>query len=95
MPPAVSRLNSQLSQEDFGTDTSVGTEAVAETDGQLDPKLREGGERPDRNQSNRFKDQTTGINPFYFPQLLRKIFTSIQTGQNLFSRGFFKLKKNI
>ena len=57
MPPAVSRLNSQLSQEDFGKDMSVGTEAVIETDGQLDPKLEEGGERPDKNQSNRFVDQ--------------------------------------
>ena len=57
LPPAVSRLNSQLSQEDFGKDTSVGTEAIVETDGQLNPKLREGGERPDKNQSNRFVDQ--------------------------------------
>ena len=40
-----------------GGDTSVGTEAVIETDGQLDPKLEEGGERPDKNQSNRFVDQ--------------------------------------
>ena len=47
-------IDSQLSQEDFGTDTSVGTEAVIETDGELDPKLGEGGERPDTNQSNRF-----------------------------------------
>ena len=52
----------------------VGSKAVEETDGQLDPKLGEGGERHDRNQSNRFKDQTTGINPFYFPQLLCKMF---------------------
>ena len=50
MPPAVSRLNSQLSQEDFGTDTSEGTEAIMETDSQLHPKLGEGGERLDKNQ---------------------------------------------
>ena len=55
MPPAVSRLTSQLSQEDFGKDTSVGTEAVIETDGQLDPKLGEEGERPDKNQSKQVR----------------------------------------
>ena len=44
----------------LGTDTSVGAEAVKKTDGQLDPMPGEGGERPDRNQSNRFKVQTTG-----------------------------------
>ena len=38
----------------------VGTEAVVETDGQLDPKPGEGGERPDKIQPNRFEDQKTG-----------------------------------
>ena len=38
----------------------VGTEAVEVTDGQLDPKTGEGGERPDKIQPNRFEDQKTG-----------------------------------
>ena len=88
MPPAVSRLNSQLSQEDFGKDTSVGTEAVIETDGQLDPKLGEGGERPDKISQTGLKTKQPGINPFYFPQLLCMKLSTIQTGQNLFSGGF-------
>ena len=48
------------SQDDVAKDTSVGTEAVEETDGQLNPKLGEGGERPDKIQPNRFVDQKTG-----------------------------------
>ena len=38
----------------------VGTEAVKVTDGQLDPKTGEGGERPGKIQPNRFEDQKTG-----------------------------------
>ena len=50
-PPAVSRLVSQLgSQEDVAKDTSVGTEAVEVTDGQLDPKTGGGESGLDKNQ---------------------------------------------
>ena len=38
----------------------IGTEAIEVTDGQLDPKPGEGGERPDKIQPNRFDDQKTG-----------------------------------
>ena len=37
----------------------VGSEAVEVTDGQLDPKPREGGEWPNKIQPNRFDDQKT------------------------------------
>ena len=75
MPPAGSRLNSQLSQEDFGKDTLVGTEATVETDGQLVLKLEEGGERRDKIQSKQVRrTNKRELIPFYFPWLLRKMF---------------------
>ena len=48
------------SQDDVAKTRLVGTEAVKVTDGQLDPKPGEGGERPDKIQPNRFVDQKTG-----------------------------------
>ena len=62
----------------------VGTEAVEVTDGQLDPKPGEGGERPDKIQPNRFEDQKTGnLIPFTFSGMYARCFTA-NTGQNLF-----------
>ena len=60
-PTAVSRLISWLVHKMTLLKTRlVGTEAVEVTDGQLDPKPGEGGERPDKIQPNRFVDQKTG-----------------------------------
>ena len=52
--------NHDWSQDDVAKTRLVGTEAVEVTDGQLDPKTGEGGERPDKIQQNRFEDQKTG-----------------------------------
>ena len=54
------------------------------TDGQLDPKPGEGGERPDKISQTGLKTKQPGINPFYFPRLLRTMLLQAYTGQNLF-----------
>ena len=84
IPPAVSPLNHDWSQDDVAKTRLVGTEAVEVTDGQLDPKPGEGGERPDKIQPNRFDTKRPGINPFHFPWLLRTMLLKAYTGQNLF-----------
>ena len=61
MPPAVT-IDLTLTQEDFGSATSVGQDVVEKTDVNLNPMLAEGGGGPGK---NRFQDkQTNDINPF-------------------------------
>ena len=54
MPPAVT-IDLTLTQEDFGSATSVGPDVVKMTDAKLNPMLAEGGGSPAK---NRFEDQT-------------------------------------
>ena len=73
----------------LGTDTSVGAEAVKKTDGLLDLKPEEGGERPEESASHGHVIKRPGkINPFLFLLLLRKMYQQSKQDQNLFPRGF-------
>ena len=73
----------------------VGTEAVEVTDGQLDPKTGEGGERPDKIQpitDQRPKDRE--LIPFTFHSLYTRCFLKPTQGSTCFKKGFAD-KRNI
>ena len=92
LPPAES-IDLTLSQEDFDTNTSVGTDVVKKTDAQLDPMLEEGGELPGKNSVKQVRrTNKRDLIPFYFQAVAMQDIEKIHGSRTHF-KGLYQKEK--